>query len=124
MLRTSLWPALLFVALLATGCPPAAPAPAPTPAPTRAPATTPVVLEDREVPVKCGCKVESEKKCGEWAEVDGEWVKMTGDHGLGSMPFCQKDGLHARVSGKLTEHTLHVTSVTVLPAPDAPRPPG
>lgn len=123
MLRTSLWPALLTVALLSTGCPPP-PAPPPPPPPTPAPETTPVVLENRELPVKCGCKIESEKKCGEWAEVDGQWVKMTGEHGLGSMPFCGKDGLRANVSGKLTNQTLHVTAITVLPAPDAPRPPG
>lgn len=115
MLRASLWPALLTAAFFSAGCPSEpAPAPAPTPAPT--PAATPVVLEDRELPVKCGCKIESVKKCSEWAEVDGEWVKMTGDHGLGSMPFCGKEDVRARVSGKLTDRTLHVTSITVLPA--------
>jgi hypothetical protein len=119
MLRPSLWSALLTAAFFSAGCPSEpspAPAPAPAPAAPAAPAATPVVLEERELPVKCGCKIESVKKCSEWAEVDGEWVKMTG-HNLGSMPFCGKENVRARVSGELSEGTLRLTSITVLPPP-------
>lgn len=116
----------LALALTAAGCPssePAAPAagqpegPAgATPSDTRAapPPDASIAVEGREVPVKCGCKLEV-KKCSEWAEVDGRWVRLVGDHGMGSMPFCGKEGLKARVSGQLQGDELRFTALEMVP---------
>lgn len=112
-----LLPAFVLLACLCSGCPspqpPASSAPAPAPAPaTESP--KPVAIESREVPVKCGCKLEV-KKCSEWAEIDGQWVQLTGNHGMGSMPFCGKENLRARVTGNLKDGKLHLTSIEMVP---------
>lgn len=115
----SLRPFALLLALVAAGCPnsppPAAPAPA-APAPAAPTAkVAPQAVEDRELPVKCGCKLEDVKKCSEWAQLDGQWVQLTGNHGLGSMPFCGKENLKAKVTGHVeNDGKLHLTKITVV----------
>ena len=116
-------------ALLALGCP-SDPGPSPASAPTQTstePSTqtrtstqTPaagsaVEIADREVPVHCGCALPEVGRCSEWADLDGKRVKLL-DHGLGSMPFCRKEGLRARVSGQLAGDELRVSRIEVLPA--------
>lgn len=123
--------ALTLFAVLASGCPSPGPSssspPSSPPADAAAPAddatppaqetpaaAEPVAIEQRELPVKCGCKLEV-KKCSEWAEVDGRWVRLVGDHGMGHMPFCGKEGLRARISGELRGDELHLTSIEMVP---------
>lgn len=55
--------------------------------------------EATEHPVICGCALEHVGHCSEWIEVDGQWVALELPVDLGSMPFCRKDGLVARVDG-------------------------
>src|SRR5690606_33982230 len=61
--------------------------------------------------VQCGCAIESVGKCSEWIEVDGEYVPLAGDLGLGSMPFCRKEGLRARVSGAMKDGKFVATAI-------------
>lgn len=107
---------LVLIVSLCAGCPsptpPASSAPAAPALATESP--EPVAIENREVPVKCGCELDV-KTCSEWADLDGQWVQLTGNHGLGSMPFCGKANLRARVAGNLKDGKLHLTWIELLP---------
>lgn len=60
--------------------------------------------------VVCGCAIDSIGKCGEYIVVDGKHLVLTGDLGLGDMPFCKKDGLKAKVEGKVEDGKFVATS--------------
>ncbi len=51
--------------------------------------------------VACACSMG--KSCGTMIEVDGNFVPLTGDIGLGAMAFCGKAGLKAEVTGKVAD---------------------
>ena len=54
-------------------------------------------------PLRCGCVLEGVGQCGEYVEIDGEFVELglPASSELGSMPFCGKDGLRAELEGEL-----------------------
>ncbi len=56
--------------------------------------------------VECGCAID--KKCGNYAVVDGKHMQMTGLD-IGPMPFCQETGLHADIVGKVSDGKLVVS---------------
>lgn len=123
MLRTVVpYLVVLAVALSSAGCPSSpgpdtsasAPAAHPPEAPTPPAASEGVAVTERVLPVKCGCKLEA-KKCSEWAELDGQWIQLAGEHGMGSMPFCGKEGLKARISGQVEGGKLHLTTIKMVP---------
>ncbi len=60
--------------------------------------------------VVCGCVIEDVGVCGEYADVDGKFMELTGDLGLGSMPFCGKEGLRAKMAGEVKDGKYAVTS--------------
>lgn len=94
---------------------PAAGATAPAPAASRlTPPPAEQQLEAKALPVHCGCALTEVGKCSEWAELDGKLVQITGQHGLGSMPFCGKKGLQAKVTGHHKDGKLHATKVEVV----------
>jgi hypothetical protein len=57
--------------------------------------------------VKCGCAIDGIGKCGEYVDIDGKYLPIDGDLGLGSMPFCHKEGLKAKVEGDVKEGKFH-----------------
>ncbi|MCA8922690.1 MAG: hypothetical protein KDD82_12830 [Planctomycetes bacterium] len=115
--------ALICVAAFA-GCPAADPAQTPaepaTPAAPSADTPAPAVGGSHAEPttqvydVVCGCQLEAVGHCGEYAKVDGAFVEIVGDHGLGEMPFCGKEGLKAEISGHASQGKLHAHSVKIV----------
>jgi hypothetical protein len=61
--------------------------------------------------VECGCALESVGHCGNYVEVDGEFVEIAGDLGLGKMEWCSKTGLSANVEGKMVGDKFVATSL-------------
>ncbi len=51
----------------------------------------------------CGCVLDAVGHCAEYIRDDGEFVELVPPVDLGSMPFCGKDGLSARVDGELKD---------------------
>lgn len=51
--------------------------------------------------VACGCSKGG--ACGNLIEVDGKYVPLEGETGLGEMAFCGKDGLQAKVEGAVQD---------------------
>ncbi|MGE0708471.1 MAG: hypothetical protein AB7N76_19355 [Planctomycetota bacterium] len=129
---------LVLAALVASGCPatPAktaakSPAPAkteaaksPAPAKTEAAKTeaakteaaetgAPAAASTKTYTVKCGCAIKEVGHCGEYAEVDGKWLHIRGDLGLGDMPFCGKGALKAEITGAVQGDELAATKLTL-----------
>lgn len=65
--------------------------------------------------LKCGCAIESVGHCGEYIEVEGQWVALKAPIDLGSMPFCHKDGLRARVEGRVENGVFVATAFAYEP---------
>lgn len=63
--------------------------------------------------VACGCSIPEVGHCGEYAKIDGTFVEITG-HGLGSMPFCGKSGLRAKIDGQVEGGKLKAKSVELV----------
>ena len=53
--------------------------------------------------VSCGCAIDAVGACGEYISVDGKFVELEGDLGLGEMPFCGQKDLKAEVTGELKD---------------------
>ena len=60
--------------------------------------------------LKCGCAIESIGECGNYIEVDGQYAELKAPIDLGPMAFCHKDGLRARVDGRLENGVFVATS--------------
>ena len=113
---------LLICAVALVGCPAdtATPEPAKAPAKTPAKADPPTDGASHAAPstqvydVVCGCAIEAVGHCGEYAKIEGAFVEIVGDHGLGDMPFCGKTGLKAEVSGHPSKGKLHAHSVKLV----------
>jgi len=61
-------------------------------------------------PVACGCSIESEGACGNFVEIDGKYIPLEGDVGLGAMEFCGRTGLHAAMLGKVEDGAFVATA--------------
>lgn len=57
--------------------------------------------------LRCGCAVEGVGQCGNYIEVDGEFVELVlpaeKTEELGEMPFCGKTDLVATVEGEIVD---------------------
>ncbi|QDU68296.1 hypothetical protein [Engelhardtia mirabilis] len=62
----------------------------------------------------CGCALEEVGACGEYIEVDGEFVALEAPIDLGYMPFCHKDGLQARADGELKDGKFVATTFAMV----------
>lgn len=98
---------------------PAVDAPAPAADAPAAVADAPAAAPDAGTqvatyPVQCGCAIKAVGHCGEYAIVDGKHVEIVGDLGLGSMPFCHKEGLEAKIGGEVKDGKLKFTSFELL----------
>lgn len=62
--------------------------------------------------VTCGCTLEAVGHCGEYAEVDGQFVELQlpASSELGKMPFCGKEGLRAKIEGEVKAGRLVASS--------------
>ena len=65
--------------------------------------------------VECGCALEEIGHCGNYIEVDGAFVEVGGDLGLGKMEWCQKSGLKAEAEGEMKDGKFVATSLTIVP---------
>ncbi|MEO0651502.1 MAG: hypothetical protein AAFZ65_12575 [Planctomycetota bacterium] len=84
---------------------------------SQAPPAAPQTLADvvpsaqaTEHAVVCGCALEEVGHCSEWIDVEGEWVELELPIDMGSMPFCRKDGLVAKVDGEVQGETFVATT--------------
>ena len=59
--------------------------------------------EEHIYDVICGCALEEVGECGEYIKIGEDWIAISGDLGLGKMPFCKKDGLRAHVHGEIRD---------------------
>lgn len=73
-------------------------------------ATVPVVTSGAVHSVACGCSLEEGGACANFVEVDGEFVPLAGDIGLGEMEFCGQTGLQASLTGAMVDGTFVATS--------------
>ena len=55
--------------------------------------------------VQCGCTLEHVGHCGEYVEVDGQFVELElpPSSKMGDMPFCGKSNLSATVEGRVVD---------------------
>ena len=61
--------------------------------------------------LSCGCVLEEAgMKCGNYINIDGSFVELTGNTGLGAMPFCKKEGLKGEVAGEVVDGKFVATS--------------
>jgi hypothetical protein len=89
----------------------------PRPAPTEAQASSEPEVPGSDVEVYdvvCGCSLSEVGHCGEYAQVNGEFLPIEGDLGLGPMPFCGKAGLRAKIKGEVTDGRLMATSLELV----------
>ena len=59
-------------------------------------------------PVACGCSQGG--ACANLVEVDGKYIPLEGDLGLGAMEFCGQDGLHAAMTGAVEDGAFVATA--------------
>ena len=58
----------------------------------------------------CGCSLEEVGACGNYIKVDGKFVELIGDVGLGGMAFCGQEGLKGEVEGEVQDGKFVATS--------------
>lgn len=64
--------------------------------------------------VSCGCRLDGIGTCGNYVQVDGHWVEIGGELGLGVMEFCGKGELTAEVEGEMKDGTLVASRLEVV----------
>ena len=64
---------------------------------------------DGEYTVRCGCAIDEVGKCGNFVEVAGNNMMLTGDIGLGPMEFCKQPDQMAHVHGTVTDGKVVAT---------------
>ena len=64
--------------------------------------------------VRCGCVIEGVGHCGNYVDVGGHWLEITGEVGLGEMEFCGEDGVRATVEGTIGRGAFAATSLDVV----------
>lgn len=78
-------------------------------------ATTSTESADHIHRVACGCALEEYGSCGNYIEVEGKFVPVGGDLGLGVMEWCGQSGLKAEATGEMQDGTFVATAITVVP---------
>jgi hypothetical protein len=83
--------------------------------PVKASASTQAELVGEVHTVACGCALDAIGHCGEYIEVDGEFVELElpASAKLGSMPFCGKSDVKVKVKG-LMEDGRYVAEAIAL----------
>lgn len=73
----------------------------------------PVVVELAEHNVLCGCAVEGVGACGNYIEVNGNFVAIANweEMGLGSMEWCGKQGMVAEASGEVKDGKFYAVTL-------------
>jgi hypothetical protein len=86
-------------------------------APAPATSAEPVALTASTHEVRCGCGIDSIKKCGNYVDVDGTWAQIANpaDFGLGKMEWCGEKGhkVEATVAGTVTGNSIELTQLEV-----------
>ncbi len=70
--------------------------------------TSSVPADASVYPVACGCSQGG--ACGNLVEVDGKYIPLEGDLGIGAMEFCDQDGLHAALTGAVEDGKFVATA--------------
>jgi hypothetical protein len=73
----------------------------------------PVVVELAERNVSCGCAIESIGTCGNYIEIDGNYVAIGNSEevGLDGMEWCGKKGVRAQSAGELRGGVFYATTL-------------
>lgn len=105
--------AILLVALVSAACT-AQEAPV-----SKTAITTPlanVTVEQSEHTVSCGCKLDSIGQCGNYVDIDGNWMEIAnGDtYGLGAMEWCSVPEAKAEVAGAVDDGKFVATVLKVI----------
>ncbi len=83
---------------------------------TTPPAEAPVQVDAQVHNAKCGCALPDVGKCGNYIEVDGEFVVL--EHpSLGAMDYCGKGdaGAQVKVTGEMVDGKYVAASYEVMP---------
>ena len=84
---------------------------------TEAAAAEPVALAEGTHEVRCGCGIESIKKCGNYVDANGSWAQIANpaDFSLGKMEWCGEKGhkVEATVAGTVTGDSIELTKLDV-----------
>lgn len=81
------------------------------PAKPETPSTPVAAAISGEHTVKCGCAVDAVGECGNYVQIEGEFVEITGDVGLGVMEWCQQGEKKADVTGTMVDGKFLATAV-------------
>jgi hypothetical protein len=75
----------------------------------------PVAVAVAERNVACGCSIEGVGHCGNYVEIDGEYVELANWEalGLGPMEWCGQKGVHAKTAGELKDGKFFATVLAV-----------
>lgn len=75
----------------------------------------PVTVAVAERNVACGCSIESVGHCGDYVEIDGNYVEIANweEMGLGPMEWCGQKGVHAKTAGELKDGKFFATVLSV-----------
>lgn len=65
--------------------------------------------------LRCGCAIESVGKCGNFIEVEGQYLPLKAPIDLGPMAFCEQDGLKARADGRVENGAFVATTFAYVP---------
>lgn len=75
-----------------------------------------VSIESAVREVRCGCKIDGVGKCGNYVDVDGEWLEIGNPkaHGLGVMEWCAAKGeVRAKTAGERASGGVMLTELEV-----------
>ncbi|MGD8414592.1 MAG: hypothetical protein PVF33_10180 [Candidatus Latescibacterota bacterium] len=80
-----------------------APAMAEAPATAETPEIQDMVVELATRNVKCGCAIEEIGHCGNYVEINSQYVELANseDVGLGGMEWCGKSGVKVETAGEI-----------------------
>lgn len=110
MFRRSLLALFASTALVLGACSPSKEAEPSESGSSKVEETKTVSLAEGEHLVCCGCAIDGVGKCGNFVHVDGHYVPLAGDLGLGKMAFCGKGEKVAKVEGAMADGKFVATS--------------
>jgi hypothetical protein len=74
-----------------------------------------MTIEKSNHTVKCGCSIDTIGKCGNYVEIENQFVEIANaaDMGLGDMEWCAHGPAMADVAGEVTDGKIVLTSIEI-----------
>ena len=81
--------------------------------------TTPLAnttVEQSEHTVSCGCKIDTIGACGNYVDIDGQWLEIANgeDLGIGVMEWCSVPEAKAEIAGEVEDGKFVATVLKVI----------